>query len=416
MLATHRAVEVGVTEGEDPAVGGHLPVAAGVVRRRHGDHRRVQMLVAHRAVELRAVAEDAAVGGDGPVAGLLRGTVAGGRGELHGGDVVGWGASRDAAVRGFHEDIRRNRAAEEVGVGRARGIDVDVPRIGVRADRDVGGLGGECHVERIGGARGAADGVRAVIVGVVGDAVDDGAREGHVLRGEVEPDVVGESVVTGARGGVVPLALTVGRSRALGPARIGDRVRRGPVGDVEGLRLGRDQAPDRAGRRARVVDVEGDRDRIRLAWRGGARRGSGPATGLARPAAHGDGDVGQGLRRRRQVDLVADLVERVGLAAVARDVAGQGGQGAVVDDVRGRHSPGRRGGHEPKTAQGEGCQCAEEGRHDGAWREAGSKQGGFLLVWPPPRRSARRGGVLLEQTNYNPQTPELSVIPGQRAR
>jgi len=49
------------------------------------------MLVAHRAVELRAVAEDAAVGGDGPVAGLLRGTVAGGRGELHGGDVVGWG-------------------------------------------------------------------------------------------------------------------------------------------------------------------------------------------------------------------------------------------------------------------------------------------------------------------------------------
>jgi len=60
---------------------------------------------------------------------------------------------------------------------------------------------------------------------------------------------------------------------------------------------------------------------------------------------------------------------------------------------------------------GEGCQCAEEGRHDGAWREAGRSKG------VPPgvatsRRSARRGGVLLEQTIIIRRRPSFRSSPG----
>ena len=51
-LAAHRAVEGGVAEGEHTTVGGHQPVAAGI-RPRHADHRRVEWLAAHRAVEAR---------------------------------------------------------------------------------------------------------------------------------------------------------------------------------------------------------------------------------------------------------------------------------------------------------------------------------------------------------------------------
>jgi len=57
-------VEVRVAEGEHPAVGGHLPVAATVVGRRDADDRLVEVLAAHRAVEVGvAEGEDPAVGG-----------------------------------------------------------------------------------------------------------------------------------------------------------------------------------------------------------------------------------------------------------------------------------------------------------------------------------------------------------------
>ena len=67
-LATHRAVELGVAEGEDPAVGGDQPVPPPVGVGRHADDRLVQRHGPGRAVELGvAEGEDPAVGGDQPV-------------------------------------------------------------------------------------------------------------------------------------------------------------------------------------------------------------------------------------------------------------------------------------------------------------------------------------------------------------
>ena len=64
-----RAEERGVAEGEDAAVGGDEPVAVAGGRGGHADDRLVQLHVAGRAVEPRvAEGEDPAVGGDEPVA------------------------------------------------------------------------------------------------------------------------------------------------------------------------------------------------------------------------------------------------------------------------------------------------------------------------------------------------------------
>ena len=64
-----RAVELGVAEAEDPAVGGVEPVATAVFGRHDADHGALQGNPAHRAVELgRAEGEDPAVRSHQPVA------------------------------------------------------------------------------------------------------------------------------------------------------------------------------------------------------------------------------------------------------------------------------------------------------------------------------------------------------------
>ena len=67
------AVEAGIAEGEDPAVGGHEPVAAVIGRRRDPDHRTLEGQRPRRPVELRRTeGEDPAVGADQPVTVLAR--------------------------------------------------------------------------------------------------------------------------------------------------------------------------------------------------------------------------------------------------------------------------------------------------------------------------------------------------------
>ena len=67
--APRGAVEDGVAEGEDPAVGRHQPVAAAVGRGRHADDGCVEVQAARGAVEDRvAEGEDPAVGRHQPVA------------------------------------------------------------------------------------------------------------------------------------------------------------------------------------------------------------------------------------------------------------------------------------------------------------------------------------------------------------
>ena len=53
VLATHGAVERGVAEVEDAAVGGDQPVPLAVGSGGHPDDRRIEMLPAHRPVEPR---------------------------------------------------------------------------------------------------------------------------------------------------------------------------------------------------------------------------------------------------------------------------------------------------------------------------------------------------------------------------
>ena len=62
-------MEAGVAEREDPAIGGHQPVALTVTCRRNADDRRVQVLAAHGTVEAGvAEGEDPAIAGHQPVA------------------------------------------------------------------------------------------------------------------------------------------------------------------------------------------------------------------------------------------------------------------------------------------------------------------------------------------------------------
>ena len=80
-LAAPRAEEAGVAVVEDAPVGGHEPISAAVVGRRHADDRLVQRDAAGRAEKARvAVIEDAAVACDHPVA-----LAVGGGGHRHGG-------------------------------------------------------------------------------------------------------------------------------------------------------------------------------------------------------------------------------------------------------------------------------------------------------------------------------------------
>ena len=73
MDGARRAVEPGVAVGEDAAVGGDQPVAPAVGGRGHAHDRLIEMDGARRAVEPGvAVGEDAAIGGDQPVAKDLR--------------------------------------------------------------------------------------------------------------------------------------------------------------------------------------------------------------------------------------------------------------------------------------------------------------------------------------------------------
>ena len=68
MLATHRPVEVGVPEGEGPAVGGHFPIALPVRGGDHPDDRCIEGLATHRPVEVGIPeCEHAAIPGDQPV-------------------------------------------------------------------------------------------------------------------------------------------------------------------------------------------------------------------------------------------------------------------------------------------------------------------------------------------------------------
>src|SRR5207245_933263 len=67
--AARRAVEAGVAEAEDAAVGGHQPVAPSAGGGGHAHDGPVEGQAARRAVEAGvAEAEDAAVGGHQPVA------------------------------------------------------------------------------------------------------------------------------------------------------------------------------------------------------------------------------------------------------------------------------------------------------------------------------------------------------------
>ena len=71
--AAHRPEELGVTEGEDAAVGGDQPVAEAVGGGGDADDRCVQGRAAGRAVEAGvAEGEDPTVGGDQPVAVAVR--------------------------------------------------------------------------------------------------------------------------------------------------------------------------------------------------------------------------------------------------------------------------------------------------------------------------------------------------------
>ena len=74
MLSAHGAVEGGVAEGEHPAVGGHLPVAAALGGGGDPHDGLVEGLSAHGAVEGGVTeGEEPAVGGHLPVAAAIGG-------------------------------------------------------------------------------------------------------------------------------------------------------------------------------------------------------------------------------------------------------------------------------------------------------------------------------------------------------
>src|SRR5664280_2648604 len=118
-VAAHRPVEAGVAEGEDTAVGGDLPVALAVRRRRHAHDRLVEMLAAHRPVEAGvAEGEDAAVGGDLPVPAGTRG-----HGDAHDGGVevdVAGGAAEGGPAEGEDAPIGGGQFVTGAGRGRHR--------------------------------------------------------------------------------------------------------------------------------------------------------------------------------------------------------------------------------------------------------------------------------------------------------
>ena len=118
-MAAGRAVEVGVAEGEDAAVGGHLPVAAAVGGGGHAHHRSVQRKGAGRPVEVGvAEGEEAAVGGHLPVAAAV-----GGGGHAH---------HRPVEVLPAHRPVEPGVAEGEQP---AVGGDVPVPLV----------VAGRCH-------------------------------------------------------------------------------------------------------------------------------------------------------------------------------------------------------------------------------------------------------------------------------
>ena len=150
-----------VAEAEDAAVGGDQPVAGAVGRRRHADDRLVQVLAAHGAEEAGvAEAEDAAVGGHQPVPvrarrhghadhGLVETDAAGAAPE------AGVAEVEDAAVGG-HEAVAVAAvevAAEAVVVGRGRRR--DALRVG-HGDVDAEGVRGVGRDDRDGGLASAA--------------------------------------------------------------------------------------------------------------------------------------------------------------------------------------------------------------------------------------------------------------------
>ena len=68
MLAAHGAVELGVSEAEDPTVGGHQVVPHPIRRAGHAHDRAVQMLAAHASIVRGVEGVDRPIGGDHPVA------------------------------------------------------------------------------------------------------------------------------------------------------------------------------------------------------------------------------------------------------------------------------------------------------------------------------------------------------------
>ena len=123
-MAAGGAVEPGVAEGEDAAVGGHQPVAAAVGGGRHAHDGGVEVDVAGGAVEPGvAEGEDAAVGGHQPVAAAV-----GGGGHAHDGgvEVDGCRSSRRTGRRRRRRSRRRRPPASS---RRRRGL-AAIPTMG----------------------------------------------------------------------------------------------------------------------------------------------------------------------------------------------------------------------------------------------------------------------------------------------
>ena len=137
-MAAGRAVEGGVTEGEDAAVGGDEPVALAVGRGRHADDRLVEGDGTGRAVEGGVTkGEDAAIGSDKPVAlPVLR------RGDGDDGVVErpADGAERTSRAEVPHRPLRTGEPVVVRGDagqrGHARAVDAPAATSAVRCETD----------------------------------------------------------------------------------------------------------------------------------------------------------------------------------------------------------------------------------------------------------------------------------------
>ena len=167
-MAPGRAVELRIAVVEDPTVGGHEPVAAGIERSRHAHDGLVQVDATRGTVEVGvAVVEDPSVGGHQPVAPVVtcRRHTHDGLVEVHapGVAVVGRITHMGHLAAGVHLVVADRSGAREAHGERCAVKSLDVHRGGAVSER----AGKEADVHGAGSTRGEDDGVNPV-AGTVG--------------------------------------------------------------------------------------------------------------------------------------------------------------------------------------------------------------------------------------------------------